>query len=276
MIVSDEPDKYPDMSLFPRGVTTHDRKDLDLVQRELRDISGLTILIYDQTCAAEKRRRRKRGLFPRSAKARLHQRCGLRGLRRLLREVELRVGETPGNRTRPQTRHRSIELQQGFLLRRRLLSEFRDGPRWRPAQGLEIERVGARSVWRPSDAGRETALRTLQHANDRHWRHRRDHGGRAARHGGPPRGKGCSVLDFTGLAQKNGGVMTHVRIAPAPEDIAAVRIAAGGADLLLGFDIVGAASPVALARIEQGVTRAVINTSMTPTAAFVTDGNIDF
>src|SRR5260221_1034475 len=89
-------------------------------------------------------------------------------------------------------------------------------------------------------------------------------------------GKGCSVLDFTGLAQKNGAVMSHIRLAAAPEDIHAVRIAAGGANLLLGCDMVVAASPAALSRIEAGVTRAVVNGALVPTAAFVMNGDIDF
>ena len=72
-------------------------------------------------------------------------------------------------------------------------------------------------------------------------------------------GKGCTVLDFTGLAQKNGAVMSHVRLAPKPEDLHAVRIAAGGANLVLGCDMVVAAAPAALSRIEPGITKAVIN-----------------
>ncbi len=63
-IVSDEPDKYPPGIDWPKGTTFHHRREMDDVQRELRDIPGVTILIYDQTCAAEKRRRRKRGTFP--------------------------------------------------------------------------------------------------------------------------------------------------------------------------------------------------------------------
>jgi indolepyruvate ferredoxin oxidoreductase len=88
-------------------------------------------------------------------------------------------------------------------------------------------------------------------------------------------GKGCTVLDFTGLAQKNGAVMSHVRLAPTPEDLHAVRIAAGGANLVLGCDMVVAASPAALSRIEPGVTKAVINGYMTPVAAFVLNGDMD-
>jgi indolepyruvate ferredoxin oxidoreductase len=88
-------------------------------------------------------------------------------------------------------------------------------------------------------------------------------------------GKGVSVLDFTGLSQKNGAVMSHVRLAPKPDDLHAVRIAAGGANLVLGCDMVVAASPAALSRIEPGITRAVINGYMQPVAAFVTNGDMD-
>ncbi|MGE3647396.1 MAG: DUF6537 domain-containing protein, partial [Reyranellaceae bacterium] len=89
-------------------------------------------------------------------------------------------------------------------------------------------------------------------------------------------GRGCTSLDFTGLAQKNGAVMSHVRLAPTPGDLHAVRIAAGGANLVLGCDMVVAAAPAALSRIEQGVTRALINGYVAPTASFVIDNDINF
>jgi indolepyruvate ferredoxin oxidoreductase len=63
-IVSDDPSKYPPSGYFPTGATVHHRREMDQLQRELRETKGLTVLIYDQTCAAEKRRRRKRGLYP--------------------------------------------------------------------------------------------------------------------------------------------------------------------------------------------------------------------
>jgi indolepyruvate ferredoxin oxidoreductase len=89
-------------------------------------------------------------------------------------------------------------------------------------------------------------------------------------------GKGCTVLDISGLAQKNGAVMSHVQLAPQPDDLHAVRIAAGGADLLLACDPVVAASPAALSRIDSGTTRAVLNSNVKPTAAFVFNQEIDF
>ena len=89
-------------------------------------------------------------------------------------------------------------------------------------------------------------------------------------------GRGCSALDFTGLSQKNGAVMSHVRIAPAPEDISTVRIASGGADLILGCDIVVSANATALSRVERGVTQAIVNADLQPTASFVINPDIDF
>jgi len=89
-------------------------------------------------------------------------------------------------------------------------------------------------------------------------------------------GRGCSALDFTGLSQKNGAVMSHVRIATAPEDLATVRIASGGADLILGCDIVVSANATALSRVERGATLAVVNADLQPTASFVMNPDIDF
>jgi indolepyruvate ferredoxin oxidoreductase len=89
-------------------------------------------------------------------------------------------------------------------------------------------------------------------------------------------GKGCSALDFTGLSQKNGAVMSHVRIAEKPEDLATVRITNGGADLILGCDMVVSAGPTALSRVDRGLTKAFVNADMQPTASFVQNPDIDF
>src|SRR5690606_17470667 len=88
--------------------------------------------------------------------------------------------------------------------------------------------------------------------------------------------KGCSVLDMAGLAQKGGAVISHVRIADKPEDIHAVRLAAGGANLLLGCDLVVAASLDALAKFDQGVTRAIVNTHETVTGDFTRNPDLKF
>jgi indolepyruvate ferredoxin oxidoreductase len=88
-------------------------------------------------------------------------------------------------------------------------------------------------------------------------------------------GKGVTVLDFTGISQKNGAVMSHVRIAAKPEDLNAVRIAAGAADLLLGCDMVVAASPDALGKLDNGGTTAIVNSHLTPTAGFTLNPDLD-
>ena len=87
-------------------------------------------------------------------------------------------------------------------------------------------------------------------------------------------GLGCTTLDFTGLSQKNGAVLSHVRLAPRPEDLAAVRIAPGAADLLIGCDLVVSASAASLSRLQPG-TRAVVNSDALPTANFVINPDID-
>ena len=88
-------------------------------------------------------------------------------------------------------------------------------------------------------------------------------------------GKGVTVLDSTGLSQKNGAVASHVRIAERAEDLHATRIGAGAVRLLLGCDMVTAAAPETLATIDQGSSRAVVNGDVTPPAAFVIDNTID-
>jgi indolepyruvate ferredoxin oxidoreductase len=88
-------------------------------------------------------------------------------------------------------------------------------------------------------------------------------------------GKGCTVLDCTGLSQKNGAVLSHVRLAREGADIHAARVAPGGAALLLGCDPVVAASREALICVEPGVTQAIVNTHVAPTAGFVTGTDIE-
>ena len=106
---------------FAAGIEIHHRDELDAVQRELRDTPGCTVLLYDQTCAAEKRRRRKRGKYPDPAKRVFINELRLRRLRRLRRQVELRVGRAGRDRVRPQARRstraratRTISCVNGF------------------------------------------------------------------------------------------------------------------------------------------------------------------
>src|SRR6185312_13910165 len=87
-------------------------------------------------------------------------------------------------------------------------------------------------------------------------------------------GKGVAVLDMTGLAQKGGSVYSHIRIARVPEELHAVRIAAGEARAVLGCDMIVTASDEALAKMQAGSTRAVINGGVAPTGAFTRDPDL--
>jgi len=275
-IVSDEPDKYPTGGGFPPETTVHHRDDLDRVQRDFREIAGVSAIIYDQTCAAEKRRRRKRKLYPDPPKRvvineAVCEGCGDCGVQSNCLSVIPVETEYGRKRAIDQSScNKDFSCVKGFCpsfvtvhggkLRKRKAAgrDAGDGfaalpepalPSVGEPYGILITGVGGTGV---------VTIGALL--------------GMAAH----LEGKGCSALDMTGLAQKGGAVFTHVRIAEKPEDIHAVRIAAGGARLLLGCDIVVAASFDGLAKIQQGKTTAVINAHETVTGEFTRKPDLEF
>ena len=141
VVVADDPGKYPAGTDWPAGVTLRPRDDLIAVEKELSEVPGATVLIYDQTCAAEKRRRRKRGEYPDPDKRVIINElvcegCGDCGVKSNC--VSVQPLETEFGRKRVD---RPVELQQGLLLRRRLLPVLRDRA-WRQAE--ENRRRGRR------------------------------------------------------------------------------------------------------------------------------------
>jgi indolepyruvate ferredoxin oxidoreductase len=275
-IVSDDPDKYPVHAGFPANATVYHRRELDRVQRELREVRGLTVLIYDQTCAAEKRRRRKRGLFPDPPKRvfineEVCEGCGDCSVASNCVSVQPLETELGRKRKIDQSScNKDFSCLEGFC------------PSFVTVEGGTPKRA-ARNAVAAGDLFADLPSPTLPAIDGTYDILVTGIGGTGVITIGALlamaahlEGKGCSALDFTGLAQKNGAVMSHVRIAAKPDDIAAVRIAAGGADLLLGCDMVVAASTPALTRTEHGVTRAVINADLQPTASFVINPDIDF
>ena len=274
-IVSDDPGKYP-KNYFPDGATVHHRRELDQVQRELRDVKGLTALIYDQTCAAEKRRRRKRGLYPDPAKRvfindLVCEGCG--DCSQTSNCVSVQPLETELGRKRQIDQsncNKDYSCVDGFC------------PSFVNVHGGSLKRAESSTI----DSGQlfaDLPLPTRRELETPYNILVTGIGGTGVITIGALLGmaahldgRGCSALDFTGLAQKNGAVMSHVRIAPTPEDIATVRIASGGADLVLGCDMVVSASTTALSRVERGVTTAIVNADLQPTASFVINPDIDF
>jgi indolepyruvate ferredoxin oxidoreductase len=275
VVVSDEPGKYPSTVGFPKGTEIRHRDDLDSVQRELRETPGLTVLIYDQTCAAEKRRRRKRGLYP-DPPARVFineavcEGCGDCSTKSNCISV-LPVDTEFGRKRRidQSACNKDFSCLKGFCpsfvtvrggsLRKLAGATVADGASIRlaePAPRL-LDRPYSILIAGIGGTGVVTLGALL---------------GMAAH----LEGKAVTVLDITGLAQKNGAVTSHIRLASRCEDLHAVRIAAGGADLLLACDLVVAATPAALARSQSGVTKAVVNSHLQPTPAFVFNPDVDF
>ncbi len=278
VVVTDEPDKYPKGSDFAPGTEIRHRDQLDAVQRELREIPGLTVLIYDQTCAAEKRRRRKRGTYPDPDKRvfineDVCEGCG--DCQEQSNCVAVKPVETEFGRKRmidQSSCNKDFSCLKGFC------------PSFVTVHGGELRRLESRKAVRSiADHLKELPLPAPKPLGEPYNILITGIGGTGVVTVGALLGmaahldgKGCSVLNFTGLAQKNGAVMSHVRLAPDPSDLHAVRLSSGGADLLLGCDMVVSASPAALARIENGVTRAVVNSDYQPTAAFVLNPDMDF
>ncbi len=270
VVVTDQPEKYQGTTDFAPGVTVHHRDDLDAVQRELREIRGVTVLVYDQTCAAEKRRRRKRGTFPDPQKRvvindLVCEGCGDCGLKSNCLSVVPVETEFGRKRAIDQsTCNKDYSCVKGFCpsfvtveggkLRKRHAAGRHTGPALAQPALPTLERPYGILVTGIGGTGVVTIGAIL---------------GMAAH----IEGKGVAVLDMTGLAQKGGSVYSHIRIANRPEEIHAVRIAAGEARVVLGCDMIVAASDEAIAKMQAG-TRAVINVDMAPTGDFTRNADL--
>ena len=277
IVVSDEPDKYAKGTDWAPGVTVRHRDELDKVQKELRLTKGCSVLIYDQTCAAEKRRRRKRGTFPDpDRRAFINEEvcegCGDCSVQSNCVSVE--PLETPFGRKRHINQsacNKDFSCIKGFCPSFVTVSGAVPR-RAQAASSADLDQAAA-ALPDPDTAQAEGGYNILITGI----------GGTGVITVGALlgmaahlEGKGVTVLDFTGIAQKNGAVLSHIRIAPTPEDLHAVRIAAGGADLLLGADMVVAASPDALGKLSRGGTQAIVNSHLAPTADFTLDPDTEF
>jgi indolepyruvate ferredoxin oxidoreductase len=259
VVVSDEPKKYPKGIKWPEGISFHHRDDLQAVQKELSEIPGCTVLIYDQTCAAEKRRRRKRGTFPDPDKRvvineLVCEGCGDCGVQSNCVSVQPLETEFGRKRTIDQSScNKDYSCLKGFCPS--LVTVH--GAQLKKGEGVarDHERVALPEPKLPridrtyniivTGVG-GTGIVTIGGIL-----------GMAAH----LEGKGTGVIDMAGLAQKGGAVYSHMRIAERPEDIHAIRVAAGGADLVLGGDIVVAGNKKVLSAVQSGKTAMVINTS---------------
>jgi indolepyruvate ferredoxin oxidoreductase len=261
-LVSDEPGKYPPTIAWPPGLTIHHRNVINEVQRELAETEGVTILIYDQTCATEKRRLRKRGLMPDpDARIIINELvcegcgdCGTASNCVAVQPVETEFGRK--RRIDQSACNKDFSCLEGFCpsfvtvhgarMKKAPLpgkEETRDQPKLPEPNiaelgdtpyGILIAGLGGTGVVTVS-----AILGMAAHLE----------------------GKGVGVIDMAGLAQKGGAVYCHVKIGRTPADVHAIRIAAGEANLLLGCDLVVAGGKQVLAAVEQGRTAVLVNSA---------------
>ncbi|MCX8097872.1 MAG: indolepyruvate ferredoxin oxidoreductase family protein [Casimicrobiaceae bacterium] len=271
-VVTDEPEKYRGVRL-PAGVAVHHRAELEHIQRAYRETPGVSVIIYDQTCAAEKRRRRKAGKFPDPPKRvvineAVCEGCGDCGVQSNCVSVMPLETELGRKRTIDQSScNKDFSCVNGFCPS---FVTVEGGALRKPDKVGEVDfpalpEPSLKPVVRPynilvTGIGGTGVLTVGQVL------------GMAAF----LEGKGISVLDMSGLAQKNGPVMSHVRIAPDQEALHATRVAAGEADLVLACDVLTTVTEEALAKMAVGVTRAVVNSAVIMPAAFTQDANLQF
>jgi indolepyruvate ferredoxin oxidoreductase len=275
-VVTDDPSKYPPDAGWAKGVTIHHRSGLQKVQEELRDIPGVTVLVYDQTCAAEKRRRRKRKQFPDPPKRLVIndlvcEGCGDCGVKSNC--VSLVPLETEFGRKRAidqSSCNKDYSCNNGFC------------PSFVTVHGGSLRKAGTvkpnielfPALVEPDLPSLEDGVYSIIVTGV---------GGTGVVTIGAIlgmaahlEGKGCGILDMAGLAQKGGSVWSHLRFGKSPAAIKAIRIAAGGADAVLGCDLVVAASRKTLATTRKGVTRMLVNTHEVMTGEFTRHPDLKF
>ena len=275
VIVTDEPYKYPADSGIPADVEIFDRRDLMKVQTDLSKISGVTVLVYDQTCAAEKRRRRKRGLFPDPDKRvfinpAVCEGCGDCSKKSNCVAVSPMETALGTKRMIDQSAcNKDFSCVNGFC------------PSFVTVHGAQIKSaksdpsksagadVFARAFAQVPDA-KQPVLTHLPYAM------------MVTGVGGTGvvtisailaeaaylENKGFGSIDMTGLAQKGGAVACHMRFAATPDDITAIRIGTASCDLVLGCDLVVTASNKVLETVKPGKTAVIYSTHEMNIATF--------
>jgi len=273
-LVSDDPDKYPSREAFAPITTFHHRRDLDSVQRELREFKGVSVIIYDQTCATEKRRRRKRGtMLDLDKRAIINpavcEGCGDCGAKSGC--LSILPKETAQGRKREIDQsacNKDFSCVEGFC------------PSFVTVHGGKLRKP---QLPKQAQAFAELPEPTLPSLDQPFNILLPGVGGTGVTTVGAMlgyaanlEGKGCSVLDQAGLAQKFGPVVSHIRIAARQDDLFAVRIAAGEAHLLLGCDLLVSSGPDAIAKLNSAKSHAVVNSQQTPTAEFTRNPDAEF
>lgn len=275
VVVTDEPEKYEGVTVPGQDVKVRHRDDLDEIQREFREIKGTTAIIYDQTCATEKRRRRKRGTAVDPAKRvvineLVCEGCGDCSVQSNCLSVEPLETEFGRKRTINQSScNKDMSCLKGFC------------PSFVTVEGGQLKKKAKDKSATPAELGAlaEPALPSL--AGGKVW------GVVVAGVGGTGvitigqllgmaahiEGKGIVTQDAAGLAQKGGATWSHVLIGDTQDDIRTTRVGTAAADLILACDPLVSVNAETMARMREGRTHVALNSHSTPTAAFVRNAN---
>ncbi|WP_057883346.1 indolepyruvate ferredoxin oxidoreductase family protein [Tsuneonella troitsensis] len=272
VIVADDPGRYSELSAQLGDIPLLGRDRLDAVQKELREINGVTVIIYDQVCAAEKRRRRKRGEFPDPPKRvfindLVCEGCGDCSVKSNCVSVQPLETEFGRKRKIDQSScNKDFSCVNGFCPSFVTVEGGQPRARTQTPGGVSIpslpepgQAVGASSILITGIGG--TGVITV---------------GAVLGMAAHLDGMGCSIVDITGLSQKNGAVLSHLKIAPNVDEVYAARVDTASADLLLACDMITAGGAEAAGMVRPGVTAGVVNSDVTPTAAFTFQRSIDF
>ncbi|MFL7962126.1 indolepyruvate ferredoxin oxidoreductase family protein [Pseudomonas kielensis] len=275
LLVSDEVEKYRGANL-PASVTVHHRDELDALQRRLRETKGVSAIVYEQTCATEKRRRRKRGLYPDPDKRvfinqEVCEGCGDCSTQSNCVSIQPLETELGRKRTIDQsTCNKDFSCIKGFCPSFVTVS----GARIASRAGSDDERLDAfiNALPEPATIDIDAYGHNMLVAGI---------GGTGVLTVGALlgmaahlEGKGCTILDLTGMAQKGGAVTSHIRIGPDPSTIFTSRLGIGMTDLILGCDLIVTSSADVLKTVRPGVTHVIANTDVTPTGAFQTNRDL--
>ena len=274
IVVTDEPEKYDGVTLA-EGVTVHHRDELDALQKQFREIKGATVIIYDQTCATEKRRRRKRSTLVDPAKRivineLVCEGCGDCGAQSNCMSVEPLETEFGRKRQINQsTCNKDYSCVKGFCpsfitveggqLKKKSKGDAKTNP-FTLGEMPEpvVPLIGTGQVWGTVVAGvGGTGVITI---------------GQLLGMAAHIEGKGIVTQDAAGLAQKGGSTWSHVLIANTANDICTTRVGTAGADLIIGCDPIVAANKETMLRMLAGRTHVALNAHSAPTASFVHDG----
>lgn len=278
IIVTDEPDKYPATVRWPEGTVVRHRNDLEQTQRELQKVPGVTAIIYDQTCAAEKRRRRKRGEFPDPDKRIVINQdvcegCGDCSAKSNCMSVQPIDTEFGRKRHIDQSScNKDFSCVEGFCPSFVTVHGGRLRKADKARQGDTLAQLAA-ALPAPAQPPLEQPYNILLTGI----------GGTGVLTVGAILGMAAhvagvasSVMDVTGMAQKGGSVLSNIRIATREAGLYTPRLWQDSTNLLLGCDLIVTAGPLALQTLRVGSGHVVVNSDVVPTAQFQTNQTIDF